>query len=113
MRKLLLVSTIVIAAAAAMAPPADARVFLGSGGGYFGFGPFGDFYDSYGEYPSYGPYWGGPYYDYGPRAYNDYGGSYMARYPHRYFAYGRRCRLERVSHWRHHYRVVERVRVCG
>ncbi|WFP74908.1 hypothetical protein [Mesorhizobium sp. WSM4906] len=107
MRKLLLVSTIVIAAAAAMAPPAEARVFLGSGG-YFGFGSFGDFYDSYGEYPSYGPYWGGPYYDYGPRAYNDYDGSYVARY-----AYGRHCRLERVSHWRHHHRVVERVRVCG
>ncbi|TIQ27193.1 MAG: hypothetical protein E5X48_33160 [Mesorhizobium sp.] len=111
MRKLLLASAVAIAAA--VAAPADARVFLGSGGGYFGFGPFGDFYDSYGDYPSYGPYWGGPYYDYGPRAYNDYDSSYVARYPQNRYAHDRHCRLERVSHWRHHHRVVERVRVCG
>lgn len=113
MRKLILASVIAIVSAATLATPANARVFLG--GSYFGFGPWGDFYDSNGPYPFYGPYWGGPYYDDGPRYYGDYDGGYIVRTPHRYYAYrpDRRCHLESVKHWRHHHRVVERVRVCG
>ena len=108
MRKLLLASIIALASAAAMVAPADARVFLG--GSYFGFGPFGDFYDSYGAYPFYGPYWGGPYYDYGPR----YHGGYVAPYPHRYYAVRyRHCRIETLRHRSHHHWVIREVRVCG
>jgi len=105
MRKILLASIVAIAAAAATIAPAGAHVFSG-GGSYFGFGPFGDFYDSYGPYPFYGPYWGGPYYDNSDRGYGNDGG-YVAP------PYRAHCRLERVSHWRHHHRVVERARVCG
>lgn len=111
MRKLLLASVIAIALAAALTTLADARIYPGTGGGYFGFGPFGDFYDSYGPYPSYGPYWGGPYYDYGPRSYNNYDGGYVVRYPHRYAS--RQCRIEMVRHWSHHHWVRREARVCG
>ncbi|KUM23640.1 hypothetical protein AU467_33130 [Mesorhizobium loti] len=112
MRKLLLASVIAIASAGATLAPADARVFFGTGG-YFGFGPFGDFYDSYGPYPSYGPYWGGPYYDYGPRSYGEYGG--LLRYPDSYYAYRtyRHCRIETVRHRSHHHWVRREIRVCG
>ncbi|SFO64266.1 hypothetical protein SAMN03159463_02464 [Mesorhizobium sp. NFR06] len=110
MRKLLLASVIAIASAAALATPADARTFASAGSGYFGFGPFGDFYDSYGPYPFYGPYWGGPYYDSGPGAYDGHGGGYVMRYPH---AYQRQCRTEMVRHWRNHHWVWREARVCG
>lgn len=109
MKNFLIVSTIALGAALATAAPASAHVYLGIGGGYFGFGPFGDFYDDNGPYPFYGPYYGGPYYDSGYGDESDYDGGYVTPY----HAHYRHCRLERVSHLRHHHRVVERVRVCG
>ncbi|TPK88877.1 hypothetical protein FJ934_25715 [Mesorhizobium sp. B2-4-12] len=102
MKKLLLVSVIAIASAAAMIAPASARshVFIGIGGGYNDY--YGnDYYNGYGDY-------GGRYY--GPyHAYDAYDDGYRPRYYHRYH----RCRVELVNHWRHHHRVVEEVRVCG
>ncbi|MBZ9799289.1 hypothetical protein [Mesorhizobium sp. ES1-4] len=98
MKKLLLVSVIAIASAAAMIAPADARshVFIGIGG-YNDY--YGNSYDN--GYEDYG----GPYY--GP--YDAYDNGYRPRYYHRHH----RCRTELVGHWRHHHRVVEEVRVCG
>ncbi|WP_214475193.1 hypothetical protein [Mesorhizobium sp. dw_380] len=108
MKKLLLVSVIAIASAAAMIAPADARshVFIGIGGGYNDY--YGnDYYDGYGGYRSryiYSPY-DEDYYDNGYRPY----------YYHRYHRYHRhhRCRVELVTHWRYHHRVTEEIRVCG
>jgi hypothetical protein len=36
------------------------------------------------------------------------GGNY-----HRYHSRHHRCHTEIVTHWRHHHRVIEKVRVCG
>ena len=116
MRKLLFASVIALASGAALASPADAHVFFGIGGGYFGFGPFGDFYDNSGPYPFYGPYYGGPYYDhYGSSYSGGYDGGYVAPYPHRYYAYrhDRHCRTEFVRHWRNHHWVGREISVCG
>ena len=100
MKKLLLASMIAIASAFAIAPASAASVQFG-----IGVGPGYD--DSY--YGDYGGYYPHRYYRH---VYNDdyYGDGYAMRY-HRY--YRDDCRVEFVSHWRHHHRVVERVRVCG
>ncbi|KAA3446388.1 hypothetical protein C7I87_30490 [Mesorhizobium sp. SARCC-RB16n] len=99
MKKLLLVSVIAIASAAAMIAPADARshVFIGIGGydNYYG----NDYYDNYGDY--------GGRYVYSP--YDVYDNGYRPRYFHR----DHRCHIEVINHWRHHHRIVEEVRVCG
>ncbi len=111
MRKLVLASVIALASAAAMVSPADAHVYMGVGS-YFGFGPFGDFYDD-SPVPVYGPYFGAPRYDYGGPYYDEYDSSVVIGYPQTYYSHHHRhCRLEHVTHWRHHHRVVERVRVC-
>ena len=98
MKKLLLVSVIAIASAAAMIAPAAARshVFIGIGGGYN---------DNYGN-----DYYNGDYggrYVYSP--YDSYDDGYRPRYFHRHH----RCHIEVINHWRHHHRIVEEVRVCG
>lgn len=101
MKKLLLVSVIAIASAAAMIAPADARshVFIGIGGGYNDY--YGnDYYDNYGDY--------GGRYVYSP--YDAYDDGYRPRYFHRHH---HRCHIEVINHWRHHHRIVEEVRVCG
>lgn len=98
MKKLLLVSVIAIASAAAMIAPADARshVFIGIGGydNYYG----NDYYDGYGDY--------GGHYVYGP--YDAYDDGYRPRYFHRHH----RCHIEVINHWRHHHRITEEIRVC-
>lgn len=99
MKKLLLVSVIAIASAAAMIAPADARshVFIGIGGGYNDY--YGnDYYD--GDY-------GGGRYVYSP--YDNYDNGYRPRYFHRHH----RCHIEVIKHWRHHHRIIEEIRVCG
>ncbi|MBN9253420.1 MULTISPECIES: hypothetical protein [unclassified Mesorhizobium] len=100
MKKLLLASMIAVASATAMIVPANAGVTIGIGTGYDD-GYYGD--DYYRD--DYGPYYPHRYYRH---VYNDddYGGGYMMRHRHH-------CRTEWVTHWRHHHRVVERVRVCG
>ncbi|BCG87045.1 MULTISPECIES: hypothetical protein [unclassified Mesorhizobium] len=103
MKKLLFASLIAIASAAAMIAPAEARshVFIGIGGydNYYGNDYGNDYYD--GDY--------GGRYVYGP--YDPYDDGY--RYRPRYFHRHHRCHLELVSHWRHHHRIVEEIRVCG
>ncbi len=102
MKKLLLASMIAIASAAAMIVPANAGVTIGIGTGGYDDGYYGD--DYYRN--DYGPYYPHRYYRH---VYNDDeygGGGYMMRHRHH-------CRTEWVTHWRHHHRVVERVRVCG
>ncbi|AZO44442.1 MULTISPECIES: hypothetical protein [Mesorhizobium] len=98
MKKLLLVSVIAIASAAAMIAPADARshVFIGIGGynDYYG----NDYYDGYGDY--------GGRYVYSP--YDAYDNGYRPRYFHRHH----RCHVELVTHWRYHHRITEEIRVC-
>ncbi|MGX7873882.1 hypothetical protein ACVDG5_015020 [Mesorhizobium sp. ORM6] len=97
MKKLLLVSVIAIASAAAMIAPADARshVFIGIGGGYNDY--YGnDYYNGYGGRYVYSPY-------------DAYDNGYRPRYFHRHH----RCRVELVTRWRYHHRVTEEVRVCG
>jgi len=99
MKKLLLVSVIAIASAAAMIAPANARshVFIGIGGGYNDYYGGNDYYDgNYGGRYVYGPY----------DAYDD---SYRPRYFHRHH---HRCHIEVINHWRHHHRIVEEIRVC-
>jgi len=98
MRKLLLASMVAIASAFAIAPASAASVQLGIG--------VGPGYDD-GYYNDYGGYYPHRYYRH---VYNDDydNGGYVVRYPHRHH-----CRTELVSHWRHHHRVVEEVRVCG
>src|SRR5437879_897319 len=102
MKKLLLVSVIAIASAAAMIAPADARshVFIGIGGGYNDYYGSNDYYDGYGDYGSryvYSPY----------DNYDSYDNGYRPRYFHRHH----RCHIEVINHWRHHHRIVEEVRV--
>ncbi|TPM28241.1 hypothetical protein [Mesorhizobium sp. B2-3-4] len=97
MKKLLLASVIAVASAAAMIAPADARshVFIGIGGydNYYG----NDYYDgTYGGRYVYSPY-------------DTYDDGYRPRYFHRHH----RCHLELVTHWRHHHRITEEIRVCG
>lgn len=101
MKKLLLASMIAIASVAAMIVPANAGVTIGIGTGGYDDGYYGD--DYYRN--DYGPYYPHRYYRH---VYNDdeYGGGYMMRHRHH-------CRTEWVTHWRHHHRVAERVRVCG
>lgn len=100
MKKLLLVSVIAIASAAAMIAPADARsrIIIGLGGyadDYYG----NDYYNGgYGD-PYYRPYY----------QYDAYDNGYRPRYFHRHH----RCHIELVKHWRHHHRIVEEIRVCG
>ena len=98
MKKLLLASMIAIASAFAIAPASAASVQLGIG--------VGPGYDD-GYYTDYGGYYPHRYYRH---VYNDDydNGDYVVRYHHRHH-----CRTELVSHWRHHHRVVEEVRVCG
>ncbi|MGX5829973.1 hypothetical protein [Mesorhizobium sp. 43Arga] len=100
MKKLLLASIIAIASAFAIAPASAGGVQLG-----IGIGPSYD--DSYYN-GDYSPYY--RHHRYYRHVYNDDydNGGYAVRYHHR-----RHCRTELVSHWRHHHRVVEEVRVCG
>ncbi|MER8633813.1 hypothetical protein NKH55_29310 [Mesorhizobium opportunistum] len=102
MKKLLLVSVIAIASAAAMIAPADARshVFIGIGGGYNDY--YGnDYYGAYGSRYVYSPY--DDDYDSGYRPYRHHRGYYYRHH---------RCHIELVRHWRHHHRIVEEIRVC-
>lgn len=111
MKKLLLVSVIAIASAAAMIAPADARsrITIGIGGyadDYYG----NDYYNGYGDY--YGGYrdYYGPRYVYRPYyQYDSYDNGYRPRYYHRHH----RCHIALVKHWRHHHRIIEEIRVCG
>ncbi|MFB9979988.1 hypothetical protein ACFSQQ_20800 [Mesorhizobium kowhaii] len=103
MKKLLLVSVIAIASAAAMIAPVDARarITIGIGGyadDYYG----NDYYNGYGDY--------GDRYVYRPYdQYDAYDNGYRPRYYHRHH----RCHIELVKHWRHHHRIIEEIRVCG
>ena len=100
MKKLLLASMIAIASAFAIAPASADSIQLG-----IGVGP--GYNDNY--YDDYRPYRHHRYYD---RVYDDgpyVSGGYVVR-EHRY--HRRHCRTELVSHWRHHHRVVEEVRIC-
>ncbi|MBZ9672415.1 hypothetical protein [Mesorhizobium sp. ES1-3] len=104
MKKLLLASVIaMISAVSVIAPANAASITLGIGNGYDG-----DYYvprnrDYYGAYSDYGPY-------YGRHHYRMYDNGYRPRY---FGMHSHRCRIEVVRHWRHHHRVIERVRVCG
>ncbi|WFP61616.1 MULTISPECIES: hypothetical protein [unclassified Mesorhizobium] len=100
MKKLLLASMIAIASAFAIAPASAASVEFG-----IGVGPgydYGDYYDGYYPHRYYRTVYDDDYYAPSDR--------YVARYHHRY--YRDNCRVEYVRHWRHHHRVIERVRVC-
>lgn len=102
MRKLLLASTIAIAAAAAMIAPANAggRIVIGIGNGY----DDGYYNDGYRDY------YGDRYY--APRPYYQYDAYDNGFRYHRYHRHHRHCRIELVKHWRHHHRIVEEIRVC-
>jgi flavin-dependent dehydrogenase len=99
MKKLLLASMIAMASAFAIAPANAGSLQLGIG--------VGPGYDGYYN-DDYSPYY--RHHRYYRHVYNDEydNGGYVVRYHHR-----RHCRTELVSHWRHHHRVVEEVRVCG
>ena len=103
MKKLLLASMIAIASAFAIMPASAGGVQLGIG--------IGPGYDD-GYYNDYGGYYPHRYYRhaYNDGYYNDgyYNGGYVVRYHHRHH-----CRTELITHWRHHHRVTEEVRVCG
>ncbi|TGP89834.1 MULTISPECIES: hypothetical protein [unclassified Mesorhizobium] len=104
MKKLLLASVIAVASAVAVIAPANASsITLGIGNGYDD-----DYYVPrhryYRDYSDYGPYYGRNHYRYS--MYND---GYRPRY---YGMYHHRCQTELVKHWRHHHRLIERVRVC-
>ncbi|AZO47896.1 MAG: hypothetical protein EOS58_18200 [Mesorhizobium sp.] len=100
MKKLLLASVIAIASAAAMISPASAdSLRLG-----IGIGPAYD--DDY--YGAYRPYYGDPYYRPHYR-YNVYDDGYRPRY---YMRHHRHCWTEYRKHWRHHHRVIEKIRIC-
>ncbi|TPK39053.1 hypothetical protein FJ492_23000 [Mesorhizobium sp. B2-5-4] len=116
MKKLLLASVIAVASAVAVMAPANAAsITLGIGNGYdddYYVPRHRDYYgDYYRDYSDYGPYYGRPHY-----RYNIYDDGYRPRYygmHTRYFGmHSRRCHTEVVKHWRHHHRIIERVRVC-
>ncbi|MBZ9962651.1 hypothetical protein [Mesorhizobium sp. BR1-1-2] len=99
MKKLLLASVLAVASAVAVMAPANAAsITLGIGNGYDD-----DYYvpryrHHYRDYSDDDGYYG---------RYSMYDESYRPRY------YGhRRCHTEVIKHWRHHHRVIERVRVC-
>ncbi|MBZ9662204.1 hypothetical protein LB523_24455 [Mesorhizobium sp. ESP-6-4] len=101
MKKLLLASMIAIASAFAIAPASAGSVQLG-----IGVGPGYD--DDY-----YGGYYPHRYYRH---VYDDDDyyvpdrERYVVRYHSRY--YGDKCRVRIVKHWRHHHRVIEKIRIC-
>ncbi|RUW63379.1 hypothetical protein [Mesorhizobium sp. M7A.F.Ca.US.008.03.1.1] len=107
MKKLLLVSVIAIASAAAMIAPADARsrITIGIGGytdDYYG----DDYYDGYDygdRYVYRDRYVHRPYYQY-----DVYDNDYRPRYFHN----RHHCRIKLIKHWRHHHRIIEKIRVC-
>jgi hypothetical protein len=114
MKKLLVASAIVVASAV-IAPANAGRIVIGVGDGYddnYGNG-HGDYYgdqspDYYGD--------GSPDY-YGDRPPDYYGNDYSTNdngYRPRYYYRDHRhhCRTVLVEKWRHHHRVVERVRIC-
>ncbi|MBZ9684337.1 hypothetical protein LB524_13955 [Mesorhizobium sp. ESP6-5] len=116
MKKLLLASVIAVASAMAVIAPANAAsITLGIGNGYDDdyyvprhrdyYRHYSDDSDYYGGYSDDGAYYRRHHYRYG--VYDD---GYRPRY---YGMYHRRCHTELVKHWRHHHRVIERVRVCG
>ncbi|TJW33017.1 MAG: hypothetical protein E5W83_36160, partial [Mesorhizobium sp.] len=97
MKKLLLASVIAIASAASMIPPANAGVSIGIGTGYDD-----DYYVP--RYRTYDTDDDDSYYRRDVYDEEDY----RPRYYHRY---NRRCHVEYVKHWRHHHRIVEKIRV--
>ncbi|AZO53692.1 MULTISPECIES: hypothetical protein [unclassified Mesorhizobium] len=109
MKKLLLASVIAVASAVAVIAPANAAsITLGIGNGYddeYYVPRHRDYYrDYYRDYSDDGPYYGRYHH-----RYSMYEGGYRPRY---YGMYHHRCHTELVKHWRHHHRVIERVRVC-
>ncbi|MET3524252.1 hypothetical protein [Mesorhizobium abyssinicae] len=100
MKKLLLASVIAIASAAAMIGPASAdSLRLGIG--------IGPTYDDY--YGDYGPYYGDRYVYRPHYRYDVYDNGYRPRYAMRH---NRHCWTEYRKHWRHHHRVIEKIRIC-
>ncbi|MBZ9742151.1 MULTISPECIES: hypothetical protein [unclassified Mesorhizobium] len=103
MKKLLLASVIAVASAVSVIAPANAAsITLGIGNGYDD-----DYYvprhrDYYRHYSDDGSYYGRRHYRYSDDGYR----------PRYYGMHHRRCHTELVKHWRHHHRVIERVRVC-
>ncbi|MET3590653.1 MULTISPECIES: hypothetical protein [Mesorhizobium] len=104
MKRLLFASMIAIASAFAIAPASAGSVQFGIGVG-----------------PSYDPYYGDDYYGgyyphryyrhvYDDDYYTPYRERYVVRYHNRY--YSDNCRIKIVKHWRHHHRVIERIRIC-
>lgn len=105
MKKLLLASMIAIASAFAIAPASADSIQLGIGVGHPNYDDcsYGDDYGNYRRHRDYNRVYddeNGPYAN----------GDYVVR-EHRHHRH--HCRTELVSHWRHHHRVVEQVRVCG
>ncbi|MER8407627.1 MULTISPECIES: hypothetical protein [unclassified Mesorhizobium] len=99
MKKLLLASVIAIASAASVIGPANAggSVTIGIGNGYDD-----DYYYRHHRYSDYDD-------EYVPRyRYDVYDEDYRPRYRYHH----RRCHTEVIRHWRHHHRIIERIRVC-
>ncbi|WP_439331021.1 hypothetical protein [Mesorhizobium carmichaelinearum] len=104
-RKLVLSSVIAVTCAAAAVYPANAGgVIIGFGSGYGD--DYGDNYDYYGDSDRYPDYYGQGYSQYDDM----YDNGYRPRYYHRH--HRPHCRVVLIKHWRHHHRVIERVRIC-
>ncbi|WP_348524641.1 hypothetical protein [Mesorhizobium huakuii] len=99
-RKLVLSSVIAVTCAATAFPANAGGVIIGFGGGYGD-----DDYDYY-RRDRYPDYYGQGYSQY----YDMYDNGYRPRYYHRHHRH--HCRVVLIKHWRHHHRVIERVRIC-
>ena len=104
MKKLLLASMIAIASPFAIAPAsADSIQFgIGVGPGY----DDGYYNDDYSPYYRHHRYYRHAYDD---DYYTPYRDRYVVRYHNRY---ADNCRIRIVKHWRHHHRVIEKIRIC-